>query len=345
MTDLFAERRASTETILSQFRERLEHHLGRDLPAVIGDHTTVYVTGSGGRGEMSPASDLDLFLVRVRGEPSRLDAVLLQASILRATDDCKIARPSRGGVFLDMHSADEFARLLGSAEDDAKNKFTARMLFLLESRPILGERAYDALIDRMIESYWTTGDRKKGDFEPFMLTNDVIRYWRVVLLNHESRLLAKRNELKNAGVPDFESELKLHRYLRSYKLRFARCLTCFATLAHLLALSKAHGRISPDDIRAMVKKTPWQRLDYVAKLARNDDVESTLSEMRSLYEAFLVATAAPKDELLESFANSDIGKQRARSARRFCDLTFQLLHSLGMQDDGTPSSLYRYMLV
>src|SRR5690606_2926009 len=215
----------------------------------------------------------------------------------------------------------------------------------LESRPILGAHAYDALIDRMVESYWTTRDRREGAFEPFMLINDVIRYWRVVLLNHESRLLTKRNELVRAKVPDLEAELKLHRYVRSYKLRFARCLTCFASLAHLLALSSAQGRISPDDIRAMVKRTPWERLERVGELARDESIEPLLAEMRELYGAFLLATAAPKEELLRSFGDPEIGKERARSARRFGDLTFRLLHSLGMPEDGDPNPLYRHMLV
>lgn len=345
MTNLFAERRAYTDEVLTRFREKLQSHLGRDLPNVIGDHTAVYVTGSGGRGEMSRASDLDLFLVRAVGEPSRLDAVVLQASILRATADCGIPLPSADGVFLEMHSADEFAQMLGSADDDAKNKFTARMLLLLESRPILGEGAYDAIIDRMIDSYWTTHRPHHEGFQPFMLVNDVIRYWRVVLLNHESRLLAKRAELESEGIVDLAARLDAERYVRSYKLRFARCLTCFASLAYLLALSSSRGGVSHDDIRAMVKRSPWERLDRVSELAPSPFVAPLLTEMRALYETFLIETAAPKRDLLRSFGDSSTARERSKSGGRFADLMFRLLQSLGTREGEDPNPLYRHMLV
>lgn len=345
MTDLYGQRRAYTDEALDRFRRRLEHHLDSDLPKVIGDHTTVYVTGSGGRGEMCPASDLDLFLVRAVGNPSRLDAVVLQSSILRATRDCEIPAPSADGAFLDMHSADEFERMLGSADDDAKNKFTARMLLLLESRPVLGEAAYGSIIDRVIDCYWTTSRHHEKDFLPFMLVNDVIRYWRVVLLNHESRLLIKRKELEAAKVQNLDTRMEAERYVRSYKLRFARCLTCFASLAYLLALTNEQGGVSRDDVRAMVRRTPWDRLEHAAVLAHDETVDPLLAEMRRLYESFLENSAVSKEELLERFGDLNIAKEHARSGRRFADLMFRLLHSLGMRNGGEPNPLYRHMLV
>ena len=196
--DVFAKRRADTDARLKRFEERLAVHLGADEPALIGDHTTVYVTGSGGRGEMSDASDLDLFLVRTEGKPSKIDAALLQTAIIRATRDCNIVEASADGVFLELHSADDFVKLLGSTDDDWSNKFTARMLLLLESRPVVGSTSYDRLIDSVIDGYWAVAEAHQHDYLPYVFVNDVIRYWRVVLLNHESRLRAKEIELREA---------------------------------------------------------------------------------------------------------------------------------------------------
>ena len=128
-TELFEARSRETDERLATFRDALSHLLGNDARSEAGERTTVYVTGSGGRGEMSEASDLDLFLVTETEKPSALYAPILQSAIIRATRECGIVDPSADGVFLEMHTANDFVSLLGSQEDDARNKFTARMLF------------------------------------------------------------------------------------------------------------------------------------------------------------------------------------------------------------------------
>lgn len=345
MTDLFAERRAKTDDVIGRFRASLEKHLGDDLPRVLGDHTTVYVTGSGGRGEMSDASDLDLFLVRKAGPVSRLDAVLLQAAIIRATRECKIEEPSADGVFLEMHSADEFVNLLGSQQDDPTNKFTARMLLMLESRPVLGDAAYSEIIQRMIEAYWSTGKGHEHDYMPFPFVNDVVRYWRVVLLNHESKLREKKIELqkKISDGDELERRMATERYIRSVKLRFARALTCFASLAYLLRLAVDGGNVTMDAMGQMIAMTPLERLSRSYE-GRGGELSSVGGRLRAKYANFLIETAYSKDQLRTRFADTTLAGQIARQGSDFGNDLFDLLTLLGTVD-GKAHRLYRHMLV
>lgn len=50
------------------------------------------------------------------------------------------------------------------------------------------------------------------------------RWWRIVLLNHESRLRKREHEMEG---PDKPERLLAERRYRSHKMRLARCLTCF----------------------------------------------------------------------------------------------------------------------
>jgi hypothetical protein len=346
MSALFEQRRAKTEVTLEKFRERLTGHLGADFSDVIGDHTTVYVTGSGGRGEMSDASDLDLFIVRRTGKPSKIHAAILQAAIIRATRESGIEAPSADGVFLEMHSADDFAEMLGNAQDDAQNKFTARMLLMLESRPVLGAAAYAQIVTRMIDCYWSTAGEHEQDYLPFAFVNDAVRYWRVVLLNHEARLRTKAAELASE-VEDAEvrkRRMKTERYIRSVKLRFARALTCFASLAYLLAISAREGHVTREGMEAMVKLTPLQRLHAAVEVAGNTNATPILERLDALYSDFLVETAYSKNELRKAFEDPEHASDLAHKGSDFGNAMFELLTLLGSAD-GKYLPLYRYMLV
>ncbi len=348
MSALFDERRAKTDAIIAKFTDSLRALLAEDEAKVIGDHTTVYVTGSGGRGEMSDASDLDLFLVRKSGPAQKLDAVVLQSAILRATRDCGIEEPSADGVFLEMHSADDFESMLGNADDDAKNKFTARMLLMLESRPILGAATYDTIIERMIECYWGAPAKEHPkSFLPYAFVNDVVRYWRVVLLNHEARLREKKKELEKSGLPEAEvaPRMKTERYIRSYKLRFARALTCFSAPVYLLARSAQGGHIERQAMKEMVALSPLRRLEEAARLDGRENVGAIVADMKTLYAEFLVESGFKKAEMRKRFEAQTFASTLAHKGNDFGDKMFELLTQLGTESGGKPRPLYRYMLV
>ena len=49
-------------------------------------------------------------------------------------------------------------------------------------------------------------DLHPNDYLPFVLVNDIIRYWRIVLLSHESRLRKKKNEINQNSNISTESK-------------------------------------------------------------------------------------------------------------------------------------------
>jgi hypothetical protein len=192
---LIADRAAYASARLKSFSTRLSGHLSEaEHASAVGDHTCVYVTGSGGRLEMSEASDLDAFVLRDQRKlaASDLDTVLIQSAILRASRDSKFEDPSADGRFLRMHTLNGMIAKLGEPEDDSENTFTARMLLLLESRPLLGDDAYQAAVSSIVDEYWGRYQSEHAsDYLPLVLLNDIGRYWRVLLLNHEAIVQGK----------------------------------------------------------------------------------------------------------------------------------------------------------
>jgi hypothetical protein len=229
MTDeteaFFAQRAEFTKTRVEAFRAALRDELRE--PELLGETTCVYATGSGARGELSKVSDLDVFIVR-RGKRTRRDEALLQASIVRALEAAKFPPASRDCAFLQLHEAQALRANMGTPQDDPVNTFTARMLLLLESRHVAGEGAYQRLLEDVVHAYWRNQPEHEDDYLPIIMVNDIVRYWRIVLLNYEATNTAQMDE----------TESQADRRLRSYKLRFSRCLTCYSALTNLLALAR-----------------------------------------------------------------------------------------------------------
>lgn len=83
------DRRAYTERRLSEIKGTLRTILARhDVSR--HDDVCIYATGSGGRGEMSEASDLDAFVV-FDGEIDVLKATEIQAVLIHTFRECGLA--------------------------------------------------------------------------------------------------------------------------------------------------------------------------------------------------------------------------------------------------------------
>lgn len=91
------------------------------------------------------------------------------------------------GKYLVHYSVDQLVSTLGTPNDDASNTFTARLLLLLESTAVLGEKTYSDAIDDVIASYWGDYEKHKNNFVPAFLTNDILRLWRTFCVNYEAR--------------------------------------------------------------------------------------------------------------------------------------------------------------
>ncbi len=128
---------------------------------------------------------------------------------------------SNDGHFLKLLFLNDILESLGSPADDYYNHFTARMLLLLESKPVYGTEIYNRLLNETIRSYFRDYEHHPTDFRPTFLINDIIRFWKTLCLNYEH----KRNQV--------EARATIKHKIKNFKLGYSRLLTCFATVASL----------------------------------------------------------------------------------------------------------------
>jgi len=327
--DIFLECRERTQQVLDALKSNIQDQLGDELNTWVGDHTCVYVTGSMGRLEMGTKSDLDAYTVKPDGASE--DSSSLEAAVKLATAELELPPLDGAGKYLKAVSASELLDLLGSPRDDSEGVLTKRMLLVLESRVLLGSSAYDRLVGQVIDAYWQNAELHPDDYQPFVLVNDIIRYWRIVLLNHESKLRKAQAE-----EPDMsDAQLLAHRRYRSLKLRFPRCLSCFSALTYLLHLAPSdRAHISKEHVREMIRLSPLERLERLPKC-------SLVDELRTLYGGYLERNDRGKQELLAQLEHDQTEQQlMSRSGRDFTKKMFELVQRLG---DGR--ALHRHMLV
>lgn len=155
------------------------------------DKACVYATGSFGRVEAAQHSDLDLFIaskaVDGRSALKTLDEICIKADLIQITRDLGIPEFSGDGQYLENYSAHDLTISLGTPEDDADNTFTARLLLILESRPLMCDAVYRDIAGDVISAYWRDYEDHKNDFMPAFLANDILRLWRTFCVNYEAR--------------------------------------------------------------------------------------------------------------------------------------------------------------
>ncbi|MDH5674426.1 MAG: nucleotidyltransferase domain-containing protein [Myxococcales bacterium] len=315
MTELIAARRASTGTRFEELREHLEDARERS-----SGKACVYVIGSFARGEASAHSDLDLFIVGYGKDAgprylSGLDAICIKADLIKATRQLGIPEFSGDGEYLEHYAIADLIKALGRPEDDANNTFTARMLLLLESKPLIGSDVHADAIDRVLEQYWRDYEDHKDGFIPAFLANDILRMWRTFCVNYEART--------QTDPP----ERKAKRKLKNYKLKHSRLLTCYSALAYLSTVYARAKTVNPDDAKEMAGRMPLERLEWIAEQG-SSDAERIVSRILEAYEAFLRETDAPETELIELF----MGPKRTRElpdANALGNLMAELLAAVG----------------
>lgn len=283
------------------------------------------MTGSFAREEASPHSDLDLFIVSkckdgsTQSLLSRLDDICVKAELIQATRDLEFPEFSGDGEYLTKHTDDGLIKTLGTAKDDAENTFTARLLLLLESKPLLGGDVYEEITQNVIEAYWRDYEDHKNGFIPAYLANDILRLWRTFCVNYEART---RTE---------PAEQKAKRKLKNYKLKHSRMLTCYSALLYLSAVYSECETVTPDNAIHMIHLTPSQRLDWLLSKQQLRDAHADISELLSSYEEFLKNTDLPEEALIREFQNKERSKAMFEQAYQFGDLMFKVLHTVGGQ--------------
>ena len=236
-----------------------------DLP-----HLCIYVTGSFGRLEASQHSDLDLFFLdsgHSAAQPiSRIAKTLLDADLIRTVRRLGFPEFSNDAEYLSIHYLEDIKNSLGGREDDFKNYFTARLLLLLESRPLHNADTYRQVIEEIIQSYYRDYHDHESGFLPVFLINDIIRFWRTLCLNYEHR--------RNRPPDDEYRRNKSH--LDNLKLKFSRLLICHSAIA-LLSINR--GVMRPDELLNIVQLSPLQRLDRIVEI--EPEANTLVANMKS----------------------------------------------------------------
>ena len=256
--------------------------------------------------------------------------ILLKAELITAVRRLGIPDFFGGGEYLKVHTAREFVETLGTPEDDVTNTFTARLLLLLESKPLLGESAYHTIIQDVIKKYWRDYDENRSTFRPAFLTNDILRMWRTFCVNYEART--------KSDPP----KLRAKRKLKNLKLKHSRLLTCYSALLYLAAVFSKNGTVSPDDAAKMILLTPSERLEWLLSQRELKSVHLKIQALIKSYEEFLHLTDASEDELVKRFLDSQKSRKYFESANRFGDLMFEVLEAIGKQ---RKNPFYRLLIV
>ncbi|MGA7079363.1 MAG: nucleotidyltransferase domain-containing protein [Terriglobales bacterium] len=323
-------RRKATKDRIADLQRQLA--LTKEL---CGEHGCVYATGSFARGEASKHSDLDLFIVsrlvdhgKRDKEPSirNLNQILIKADLIRATKELGIEEFSGDGEYLTHYTVEDLIATLGKRHDDSTNTFTARLLLLLESFPLIGEPAYQKFTESVVKAYWKDYAGREAKFMPAFLTNDVLRMWRTFCVNYES------------GTPPESTADKAKRKLKNYKLKHSRMLSCYSALFYLLATFSKNGTVTPADAGTMISLSPSQRLEWMLDQPELKDAYPDIRNLIARYEEFLTKTEIPKEELIPPFVEN--AGDYLDSARQFGDLVFSVLQAIGRDRE-----FYRVLVV
>ncbi len=283
-----------------------------------------YMTGSFARGEAHIHSDLDLFILGqetsqggiITRSLAKLDEIRLKASLIEATRLHSIPDFSGDGEFLVHYSVAQLKKHLGTPGDDATNTFTARLLLLLESRPLVGdEQLYTTAVSDIVAVYWRDYADHSSEFVPAFLANDILRFWRTLCVNYEARTQTE------------PEEKKAKRKLKNYKLKYSRLLTCYSALLYLLRVHVQDRTVTPERACEMVRLMPTQRLEWL--MNDHPDVSDDVAHLLTLYEEFLASTDVPEQELVSRFMDKQESAQRFRAAKEFGDAVAELLDRVG----------------
>jgi hypothetical protein len=329
-------RRKFSDERFEQLRESL-----KEAPAICADKACIYATGSFGRREASPHSDLDLFIVSLNNDNdgvdrsylSKLNEILLKAELIRASKELQFPDFSQDGRFLQHHTARKLIRATGNQYDDAENTFTARLLLLLESRPLVGTEVHARVIDDVIERYWREFPGHYDRFMPAYLANDILRYWRTLCLNYEAG--TSEQSPSQQTLRD-----RAKRKIKNYKLKHSRMLTCYSAVLYLLFVYGRNGTVKPLDAQTMVFSTPVSRVEFVANELKGSEPAACIYDFLGKYERFLDVTNKSEEDLIKLFSE-DAEEHRLRGEQSsFGDLAYKILYSIGHEN-----RLYRRLVI
>jgi predicted nucleotidyltransferase len=306
---------------LAEFRNRLEKL--QELKQFTG--LTIFAAGSYGRLEASEHSDIDVFFfisgnAKDLPEP-RTNQIRMFARVIDIADHMKFPKFSNDCEYLVLLYTDDLLANLGGRIDDHGNYFTARMLFLLESRCLFGDEMSRTITSEIVSSYFKDFPDHPRTFQPTFLINDICRFWKTMLLNYEH----KRHL---GGAPEDQLK-KTKQKVRNFKLKHSsRMTTCFASIA---ALGSFTAPVTEEQVINVTGLTPKERLESVVE--RLPSAKLIVEEVLNRYAWFLEMTGLPTEELEEHFSDKAKRTDMFKRANDYGDSMFRLLQHVDASDE------------
>lgn len=298
------------------------------------DDLTIFGAGSYARHEASEYSDIDMFFLCGQDREKQIDPrtkeLRLFGKMIEVVDRLGFPKFSNDCQYLSVISADEILQHLGSPTDDHENYFTARMLLLLESKCLFGEKIYDEIIKRIVTSYFVDYPDHSQTFQPIFLLNDICRYWKTILLNYEN----KRNK------PSDSEEQKIKQKVRNFKLKFSRMTTCFATIS---ALGSYNAPVSEEQVIKLAGLTPRERLQGI--ISRTPKLEKEVEDVLGRYSWFLEMTGLSTEDLHAHFSDKSKRFDMFQKANDYGNSMFKLLQKLDKATGDDNNGLLRYLVI
>ncbi len=148
---------------------------------------TVILSGSIGRMEQLHNSDCDLMVILEEDtlKDTKLATDAFQ-SVWRTVSSMDLGQPESDGIFSTPTSQAELCdeSTLGHIDEDL-SVFGKRFQLLLDSQPVIGDRAFDELLNAILMRY-AKGDVSRGETREWMfLLNDLVRYFRSLSIRYQ----------------------------------------------------------------------------------------------------------------------------------------------------------------
>jgi predicted nucleotidyltransferase len=325
MSDIFDQRRAYSLDRITELTSAIDK---LTEPIELAD-LTIFTVGSYGRLEASSHSDIDLFFVYGPSDASkeqrRTNELRLFGRLIEKVADLGFPKLSNDAQYLQSHEAKKVLKHLGSAVDDSRNYFTTRMLLLLESRSLYGDASYNHVVKAMLDSYYRDYPTHEENFRPWFLLNDIMRFWKTLLLNYEN----KRNRADDPSDPKPR--------VKNFKLKYSRATTCFATIC---AVGASSGPVGLHEMVDIVSVTPRERLLRVA--VDMPQLEDAVARVLDDYAWFLEKTGLPTEELEGLFVEKQSKTEMFARASDYGQKLFSLLQQI---DANSKSPLMRVLVV
>lgn len=214
------------------------------LEAVRAEGTTlppnvaIIANGSLARSEITSLSDFDAYVLAAeRGREAEEAA----EALTRMQGRSGLRTAAADGAFGHLQLGGELIENIGGQHDD-NDRFTRRMLFVLESVPLAGVDYYRSCVDALVRRY-INDDTAMYQIGRFLL-NDVIRYYRTICVDFEH----KTYELgKSWGI-------------RNIKLVYSRKLMYFSGVAMCAELAHRSPNAKRKTLLDLIALTPVQRI-------------------------------------------------------------------------------------